>query len=638
VASGANAGSAYVTILPSLQGFPGRLSGELDPASQKAGEQAGKKGGEGFKSKFGEGLKGIGALAVGAFAVDKALDFAKEAISAASDLSESQSKVGVVFGKASDQIIKASDGAARSVGLSKQAYLEATGGLGNLLVSLKVAPKTAADMSQSMVKLAGDLASFNNTSPEEALDALRSGLTGETEPLKRYGVNISAALVQQEALKEGIIKNTKEALTPQGKALATQALIFEQTKTAQGDFARTSGGLANQQRILGAELEDIKAKVGSALIPVMIAGANILTGVVIPAFSGFGAVIGAVAGFVMQHKTAFEVLAGVILTLVLPAFISMATSAVVTAATTVVAWAQIVFWAGVGAAAQVVAAAATVGGWVVMGAQALLQAARMAAAWLIAIGPIAIVIAAVVGLAVLIYKNWDDIKRFTVEAWNAVWDFIKGIVTGVVDFVKNHWQLLLEILTGPIGIAVGLIAGHWDSIKTGVSDAFNWIKTKIEDIWGGVVTWLSDKVDNVVGFYTALPGRISGLFGGMFDGIKDAFRSALNWVIDKWNSLEFHIPGVDTHIPGVGKIGDFTLGTPDIPRLAKGGIVNKPTVALIGEAGPEAVVPLDRMGGGGKLTIVNQGRDVTPATIVQGLHQYEVLHGRALLAGVGMGG
>jgi hypothetical protein len=638
MASGVSAGSAYLEILPSLRGFGGRLSDQLDPDATKAGEQAGKKSGEGFKGKFGEGLKGIGAIAAGAFAVDKALEFGKEAISAASDLSESQSKVGVVFGTASKQIIDASDGAARAVGLSKQAYLEATGGLGNLLVALKVTPKAAADMSQKMVGLAGDLASFNNTSPEEALDALRAGLTGETEPLKRYGVNISAAAVQAEALKEGLVKSVKEGLTPQAKALATQALIFDQTKTAQGDFARTSSGLANQQRILSAELEDVKAKVGSVLIPVMIAGANILTGVVIPAFSGLGATIGTVAGFVMDHKTAFEVIAGVIVTLLLPAFVSMATSAVVTAATTVIAWGQIVFWAGVGAAAQVAAAVITVAQWVLMGAQALLQAARMAAAWLIAIGPIALVIAAVVGLAILIFKNWDMIKRVTVEVWQAVVDFIMGVVDSVVGFVRDHWKLFLEILTGPIGLAVGVIAGHWDTIKGDVKAAFDWVKTKIEDVWGSSITFLSDGVDRVVGFFTALPGRISGLFGGMFDGIKDAFRSAINWVIDGWNRLQFHIPGVDTHIPGVGKIGDFTLGTPDIPRLAAGGIVNKPTIALIGEAGPEAVIPLSkgRGLGGGSLTIVNQGRDVGPSTVVQALSQYETIHGHALLAGTGI--
>ena len=72
------------------------------------------------------------------------------------------------------------------MGISKGAYLEAAGGLGNLLVSLKVQPKAAADMSQQMVKLAGDMASFNNVPVADALAAIKSGLTGETEPFP-YG-------------------------------------------------------------------------------------------------------------------------------------------------------------------------------------------------------------------------------------------------------------------------------------------------------------------------------------------------------------------------------------------------------------------------------------------------------------------
>src|SRR5205814_565610 len=70
-------------------------------------------------------------------------------------------------------------------------------------------------------------------------------------------------------------------------------------------------------------------------------------------------------------------------------------------------------------------------------------------------------------------------------------------------------------------------------------------------------------------------------------------------IIDGWNRLEFKLPTVDTHIPGVGKIGGWSLGTPNIPRLATGGVVTSPTLALIGEAGPEAVIPLSQFNGAG---------------------------------------
>jgi len=219
--------------------------------------------------KAGSAIKGMFVAGAASAVGGGIVDYLKSATTSASDLSESTSKVGVVFGKSSDQIMKASQTSAKAMGLSQNAYLSATGGLGNLLVSLKIAPKAAAGMSQNMVKLAGDMASFNNASPEDVLAALQSGLTGETEPLKKFGINMNDATLKAEALKQGLIKNTKEALTPQNKALAAQGLIMSQSKTAQGDFARTSGGLANQQRILAATLADSKTAFGSLLLPIV---------------------------------------------------------------------------------------------------------------------------------------------------------------------------------------------------------------------------------------------------------------------------------------------------------------------------------------------------------------------------------
>jgi hypothetical protein len=212
----------------------------------------------------------------------------KSSVDAASDLAESTSKVGVVFGKQAKAIVKASDTSAKAMGLSKEAYLEATGTLGNLLVSLDLAPKKVAGMSTKMVALAGDMASFNNVDPAVALDALRSGLTGETEPLKQFGVNMNDATLKAQALKMGLIKSTKEALTPQTKALAATRLIMKQTGTAQGDFARTSGGLANQQRILSAQWDDMKGKIGAVLLPAVTSIVTAINTKVIPAVKDFG--------------------------------------------------------------------------------------------------------------------------------------------------------------------------------------------------------------------------------------------------------------------------------------------------------------------------------------------------------------
>jgi hypothetical protein len=111
------------------------------------------------------------------------------------------------------------------------------------------------------------MASFNNTSVDDAILALRSGLSGETEPLKKFGVALSETRLKTEALAMGLISSTKEALSPAAKAQASYALILKDTSLAQGDYARTADGTANTMKTLQAKFADAKVAVGDALMP-----------------------------------------------------------------------------------------------------------------------------------------------------------------------------------------------------------------------------------------------------------------------------------------------------------------------------------------------------------------------------------
>lgn len=193
--------------------------------------------------------------------------FGVSAIGAASDLNESSSKAAVVFGKSADAVLAFGDTAAKSIGQSKTEAVEAAGIFGNLFVAMGIGQKQSADLSVSLVKLASDLASFNNTSPEEALEALRAGLLGEQEPLRKYGVQLSAARVQQEGVSLGLIKHVNDVLPAAAKAQAAYSIIVKDTAVAQGDFGRTSSGLANQQRILTAQFKDFAATAGGIALP-----------------------------------------------------------------------------------------------------------------------------------------------------------------------------------------------------------------------------------------------------------------------------------------------------------------------------------------------------------------------------------
>lgn len=214
-----------------------------------------------------------------------AVQFARKIINAASDLGETVSKSTVVFGKNAAAVQAWAKTSAKAFGMSENAALGAASTYGNLFVSLGLTEDASASMSTKLVELAGDLASFNNIDPSQALDALRSGLVGETEPLKALGVNMNEATLKAQALKMGLISTTKEALDPAVKAQAAYALILGQTTTAQGDFARTSDGLANQQRIMNAEWENAQAALGQTLLPAMTKAVSVLNDL-LSAFNG----------------------------------------------------------------------------------------------------------------------------------------------------------------------------------------------------------------------------------------------------------------------------------------------------------------------------------------------------------------
>jgi hypothetical protein len=153
--------------------------------------------------------------------------------------------------------------------LSEQKALESAGTYGNLFQAFGITQDAAQEMSMTMVELAADLASFNNTSIEDALEAIRSGLSGETEPLKRYGAALTEARMKQEALNIGIYDGTG-ALSAAQKAQAAYALILKDTQLAQGDVARTAGGYANQVKFLQSQFENLTAQLGTMLLPVVL--------------------------------------------------------------------------------------------------------------------------------------------------------------------------------------------------------------------------------------------------------------------------------------------------------------------------------------------------------------------------------
>lgn len=246
-------------------------------------------------------VKGARSAASGmaaAFATAKIGEFIGESISAASDLNESISKTSQVFGESSASIHAWAEGSAEDFGLSRQAAEESVSTFGNMFTQMGIGVGAAADMSEKMVELAADFASFHNADITDVIAAQSAAFRGEYDSVQRFVPTINAAAVEQYALAHGLL-NASGELTNQSRALAVNALLTEGAGKAAGDFDKTSDGLANRQRILTAEMANLRTEVGSALLPAM----ELLTGAAT-------ATIGAFSSLPAPVQTGIAVLGG----------------------------------------------------------------------------------------------------------------------------------------------------------------------------------------------------------------------------------------------------------------------------------------------------------------------------------------
>jgi hypothetical protein len=452
----------------------------------------------------------LGGLAVGAF----------KAVEAGSDLAESQAKVSQIFGQSATAIEQFANTASTKFGQSRQDVLNAAGVFGTFGKAAGLAGNDLAQFSNNFTGLASDLASFNNTTPQEAVEAIGAALRGESEPLRKYGVLLDDATLRAEALKLGIYDGNG-ALTAQQKILAAQSAIYKQTKDAQGDFARTSGGLANQQRILKAEMANFATTIGQALLPIIQALLPVLgqfaswVGENTPLVIGIGAAIGGIALAVWSANaaiTAWNVLTKV--TAALNAILGTSFSAL----------------------------------WVATG-----------------VGIIVAIIAAIVALQAK-FGLFTPVIDFVKRAFEIWWQTVSTIFGWIWDKITKVTTLLSE----GFRIAIDLVSGYFN-------------------LWWTVV---SGVVDKVVGVFKTAASLIAGIVKGIAQGFINAFVGALNSLINLINKAirAYNRIPLAPNLP--------TIPNLDVPKLAEGGIVTGPTLAMIGEAGPEAVIPLNRLNQG----------------------------------------
>lgn len=247
-----------------LQGDATKLNASLKTASSRL-------------ESFGKKVQGIGK-SMSIYVTAPITLAGGAAIKFASDFEESLNKVDVAFKNSSGWVRDFAKTTLESFGIAEGTALDMAALFGDMSTSMGLSTNEAANLSTSLVGLAGDLSSFKNMNIEEVTTALNGVFTGETESLKRLGIVMTEVNLQQFALEQGIRKNIKE-FTQAEKVQLRYNYVMSKTANAQGDFARTSGGAANQMRIFQETLKELGVSFGEVILPLFTKIVKSLNGV-----------------------------------------------------------------------------------------------------------------------------------------------------------------------------------------------------------------------------------------------------------------------------------------------------------------------------------------------------------------------
>lgn len=213
--------------------------------------------------------------------------------------------------------------------------------------------------------------------------------------------------------------------------------------------------------------------------------------------------------------------------------------------------------------------------------------------------PITVIIGAIGGLIYITYKiisSWETFAQVVKFLWGELVDFFSGVLNDMILTVDNVMQRISEIWN-KIWTGIGnFVKTKWGEIKTTVAIGWSWLKEKF--------TQMTEPITNA---WNSMWEGLTNSVTTAWEGVKNTVKASINWIIRKVNSFINSVNRVASKASGA--VGLDAPQIPTIPALAKGGIVNKPTLAMIGEAGPEAVVPLKKSGGFGNITINITGNE-----------------------------
>lgn len=441
-------------------------------------------------------------------------------LSAGSRAEELQSKFDAVFGDSSEEIKKWSNEYADAVGRSQNQMMEMLGSNQDLLVPMGIDEQKAQRMSKTLAALAIDLASFNNKADADVANDLSAAITGSGEVMKKYGVILNEAAVNQELLASGM--NPKSATEAQ-KAMARYNLILRSTKSAQGDAMRTGQSFANQMKRMRAIFEDIASALGGSVMPMFANVASVVNNVAAE-----------MRGFIEGNDELIQKVMKVI--------------------------------AIGGAAAGILSGI----GLAIMGAGVAIVPAITAVTGIVAavtalFGPVGIAIAAGTALASVAYMNRDAIMNWAAAIWEvaepirAVGRDVLGVVLDMVGGIGA------SLLNGDIEGAIEIL---WAGAKAlffqgaaAVSSVFGVIYGSAQTAFGYVTNLAGEVAGWIANAFSASVMAIQQVFGdgfaAIFQGGKSFVQGYVSYLTEGWGILFSNTKAVLGGIAGAIMGGDI---------------------------------------------------------------------------------
>ena len=553
----------YVELKANVSEFTaamGTARGEMSSVETQGISSFDKLAGFGKAALFGLGAAAVG---IGTLSVEMADKFEQSH----AKLEQALKNAGGSFDQYKDKIGTAQK-SMEQYGYTNAQTQEA---LANLTTSLKD-PQKALDS----LGLAADLAKFKHVDLAEASIALAKAQEGNLRPLKQLGIDLpiaaSSALKLQQA-HEGLTKATdtasaylklhSDAVNTSSKSHAAYEALLGKVEAAQTKVNdQSSAGtdiMKGLSDAIGGQAAASAETFSGKMLALKAQSEDVAKNIgmaLIPILEKLMTAIKDVVDWFTQHKAIAEAIAitiGTVLVAAIGAYLSTLAKAAIES---VIAFAKMIgSWVGLGTAATTAGAEATVAG------------AEIG----VATGGMTIAIGLVAAAVLYLATHWKEVWAGIQDVISIAWDWIKE----KVDFI---WNLFTTV--SPLGIAIKWLADNWHALWNGMQDV-------VQGAW-----------NFIEGIVNTIVGGIRGMLG--------VVKNEINGLISLVNKAIQAIDNIHVTLPfGMGTIG---FNIPTIPLLAEGGIVTKPTLAMIGEAGTEAVIPLSKMGGmgmGGMNIVIN---------------------------------